>query len=105
MPNPSMRDARAALKPTPIFTTDANGTRQGPRPQVGPASADTIHAALKAQDALASAPRPVAQSQMGATPANNPLDNPTKDITLSTAADRLSSRTAKVNAAIDDASQ
>jgi hypothetical protein len=112
MPNPQMRDARAAAAakppaPTPVFTTDANGNRVGDRPTVGPASADAIHAALAAQDQLAKAPRPVAQSQIGATPANPPQDsdNPTRDLSVQTAARRLSERAGKVNQAIDDASQ
>jgi len=112
MPNPAMREARnpttaAFPNPTPVFTTDANGTRAGARPTVGPASADVVHAALAAQDQMAHAPRPVAQSQIGATPANPALDseNPTKDLSLGTAATRLSERAGKINAAIDDASQ
>lgn len=110
MPNPQMRDARAAAlakpaSPTPTFTTDTNGNRVGDRPRVGPAPADAIHAALKSQDALASAPRPVAQQQIGATPAGDSADNPTRDLSIGTAADRLSSYKGKVNQAIDDASQ
>lgn len=110
MPNPTMRDARQAAMskpavPTPVFATDANGNRDGDRPKVGPASAQTIHNALKAQDALAKAPRPVAQAQVGATPAGDSADNPTRDLSIGTAAARLANRGHKIESAIDDASQ
>ena len=110
MPNPAMRDARQAAlakpaAPTPVFTTDANGNRTGDRPTVGPASAATVHAALQAQDALATSPRPVAQSQVGATPAGDATDNPTADLSIGTAAQRVQNYTGKVNAAIDAASK
>ncbi len=100
-----MRDARnTEAAPTPVFTTDTNGNRIGGRPTPGPAPAAVIHANLVAQDNLAKAPRPVAQSQVGATPADTTNDD-TKDLSLVTAANRLSQRAAKVNQAIDDASQ
>ena len=109
MPNPTMRDARqAALSkpaaPTPVFTTDSNGNRSGDRPRVGPADPATIHNALKAQEAIASSPRPVAQSQIGATPADS-SDSPTRDLRVSTAADRLANRQHQVASAIDEQSQ
>lgn len=109
MPNPTMRDARqvATSKPAlpmPVFTTDGNGNREGGRPKVGPASAQTVHAALQAQDAIAKAPRPVAQSQIGATPAT-PSDNPTKDLRVSTAAQRIQNYGGKLSQAIDNESQ
>jgi hypothetical protein len=109
MPNPSMRDARqvAAAKPTaptPVFSTDSNGNREGGRPKVGPASAQTVHAALQAQDAIAKAPRPVAQAQVGATPAS-PSDSPTKDLRVSTAAQRIQNYGGKISQAIDEQSR
>jgi hypothetical protein len=110
MPNPAMRDARTAAlakpaAPTPVFTTDQDGNRTGDRPTVGPASAQTIHAGLQAKEALAAAPRPVAQSQIGATPAGDSADNPTQDLAIGTAAQRVQTYTGKVNAAIDAASK
>jgi hypothetical protein len=110
MPNPGMRDARDAAMakpatPSPVFTTDANGNRDGDRPTVGPASAQSIHAALKAQDALAAAPRPVSQQTVGDQPAGDSNDNPTRDLSVGTAAVRLQQRAGKVKQAIDDQSQ
>lgn len=103
MPNPSMRAARA---PAPVFTTDADGNRVGDRPQVGPASAQQVHDALTAQDAIAKQPRPVAQSQVGATPASpDTSDNPTKDLRVSTAANRIQSYGGKLAQSIDEQSQ
>lgn len=109
MPNPAMRDARAAAaakpaKPAPVFQTDANGNRVGDRPTVGPASAQTLHDALKAQEAVAQSPRPVAQQQVGATPAGDSNDSPTRDLSIGTAAQRLQQYKGKINQAIDDAS-
>ncbi len=101
MPNPSMRASRPAQAPNPVFTTDQNGSRIGDRPKVGPADAQTVHAALKAQEAVAAAPRTVAQDTVGTTPA----DSPTKDMSLQTAANRVGSYGRKVDAAINDASQ
>jgi predicted XRE-type DNA-binding protein len=110
MPNPAMRDARAVAlakppAPTPVFTTDSNGNRTGDRPTVGPASAATIHAGLQAQEALAAAPRPVAQQSIGTQPAGDSADNPTRDLSVQTAAQRVKTYTGKVNAAIDAATQ
>jgi hypothetical protein len=109
MPNPTMRDARQVAMakpaaPAPVFTTDASGNRAGGRPKVGPASADTVHAALTAQDAIAKAPRPVAQAQIGATPADASA-NPTKDLRVSTAAQRIQNYGGKISQAIDTESQ
>jgi hypothetical protein len=84
-----------------VFTTDENGNRIGDRPKVGPADAQTVHNALKAQEAVAAAPRPVARDTVGTTPA----DSPTKDLSLQTAANRLSSYGRKVDAAINDEGQ
>jgi len=91
-------------KPTPVFTTDADGNRVGDRPTVGPASAEQIHAALKSQDALAKSPRPapaVAEDTVGATPAANP----TKNLSVANAANTLANRGHVIETAIDDASQ
>jgi hypothetical protein len=77
----------------------------GARPTVGPASAQTIHAGLQAADALAAAPRPVAQQQIGAQPAGDSADNPTRDLAVGTAAQRVQQYTGKINAAVDDASK
>ena len=109
MPNPGMRDARQAAMskpaaPTPVFSTDTNGNRSGGRPTPGPADSQTSHNALKAQEAIAASPRPVAQSQVGATPADL-SDSPTRDLRVSTAAGRLASRQHQVASAIDDQSQ
>ena len=103
MPNPAMREARAYKPPTakvaPVFQTDVKGNGG----KGGPLTAQTVTGALKAQDAIATAPRPVAQAQVGAQPADDPLNNPSRDISLSTAQTRLQNRTAKVNATINDA--
>jgi hypothetical protein len=96
-----MRANRPTQAPNPVFTTDASGNRLGDRPKVGPADAQTVHAALKAQEAVAAAPRPMAQASVGAEPA----DNPTKDLAVTTAANRLANYGRKVDAAITDQSQ
>lgn len=103
MPNPAMRAAREVK---PVFTTDSDGNRVGDRPRVGPAPPEAVHAALKAQDALAKAPRPapVATDSPGAVPADT-TDNPTRDLRVSTAAQRLSSYGNKLDNAINDQSQ
>lgn len=110
MPNPQMRDAReramaAPPKPTPVFTTDQNGSRIGERPTVGPAPAAAIHAALKTQDAIAATPRPTAQETIGAQSAGDSADSSTRDLSLGTAASRIQARAGRINQAIDDASQ
>jgi len=87
-----------------VFSTDASGTRSGGRPKAGPADAQTIHNALTAQDAIAKAPRPVAQAQVGATPADL-SDSPTKDLSVATAARRIQNYGGKISQAIDDQSQ
>lgn len=104
MPNPSMRQSRPVQTPNPVFTTDSDGNRVGDRPQVGPASAQQVHAALQAQDALAKAPRPT-PPQAQATVGDTNADNPTKDLTVTTAANRLANRQHQVASAIDSQSQ
>ena len=100
-----MRDSRTALAPpTSMHPGDSLGSKGAARPLAGPASAQKVHAALAAQDALAKAPRPVAQADVGATPAA-PSDNPTKDLSAATAVKRLENYGGKLDQQIDEQSQ
>ena len=102
MPNAAGRAARQP--PNPVFQTDMDGNRVGGRPHVGPAPAAAVHANLKAQEALAQAPRPVAQQSIGAQPADM-SDNPTKDMRVQTAVQRVQNYGDKIANSIDTQSQ
>jgi hypothetical protein len=105
MPNPTMRDARAAalakpLPPAPVFSTDSTGVRRGNRPSVGPATALQVNSALQAQNTLARTPE-VAEDSVGATNAESATGN----LSVGAAAARLANRRSRINDTIAGASQ
>lgn len=100
MPNPQMRDARQAALAKPLRPTPALATDSGPQ---APLQGKHVHAALKAQNAIAESPRPVAQASIGERPAD--LEAPNQDTRVTTAAKQLQNRADRINQAVDAATQ
>jgi hypothetical protein len=75
------------------------------RPKVGPADPDTVRRNLRA---ALNPPRSSTPSQPAtstpATPATPPADNPTRDLSVTGAIDKIRAYPGQINKAIDDAS-
>lgn len=79
---------------TPIGAAEPGRASQG-RPKAGPADSATIRQKLSERMAEKEPSQPVKSSQ--------PSENPTKDLSLTTAAERLRTRKLVVDKAIQDA--